>query len=91
MRNDDDECFKWSILSAVNHEEVDSKHTDRMNPEYAINVFALYGKEIYYARVSDFAETPSRTTINLLLIEQEGRKHFTWIKNICRLYLKKIG
>ena len=47
---------------------------EHLNPEDAINIFAMGGKEIYNARVSDFTETPARTTINLLLIKREGRK-----------------
>ena len=31
VKNDDDECFQWAILSAIHHEEVDSTHTGRVS------------------------------------------------------------
>lgn len=42
-------------------------------------------------RISEFAETQSQTTINLLLIEKEGRKHYAWIRNMSRLCSKQIS
>lgn len=121
VKNNNAECFKWAILSAVHHEEVDPKHTDRvnkyqswkdelnftglefpmevdkigafekLNPHYAINVFAWEVKDIYNVRISEFAEIQPRTTINLPLIEQEGRKHYAWIKNMSRLCSNQIS
>lgn len=72
--------------------EVDKiRKFERMNPQFAINVFAWEKEEIYNVRISEFAETQSRTTINLLLIEKEGRKHYAWIRNMSRLCLKQIS
>ena len=47
------------------------------NLYYAVNVFAWEVKEIYNVGISEFSETKSRATIILLLIELEGRKHYT--------------
>ncbi|CAG2253665.1 unnamed protein product [Mytilus edulis] len=30
VKNKDEECFKWAILSALHHDEVDPKQTDRV-------------------------------------------------------------
>ena len=49
------------------------------------------GPRIYKVRISDFAETQARATTNLLLIEQDGWKHNTWIKNMNPLCLKEIS
>ena len=121
MRNNEAECFKCAVLSAVHHGEVDSKSTDKvgqyqqwkneldvpgmkfpmevykigvfekLNPYYAVNVFVWEVKEIYNVGISEFSETKGWTTIILLLIEQEGRKHYNWIKNMSRLCSKQIS
>ena len=58
-----------------------SKEVDKIgvfeNPNYAVNVLAWEVKEIYNVGISEFSETKIRTTIILLLIEQDGRKHYT--------------
>ena len=51
----------------------------KLNPiyhVYTINVFAWEINKIYNVRISEFAKTEERTTINLL-IEQMGRKKIT--------------
>ena len=58
---------------------------ERLNPEYTINVFAVEGREIYYL------ETQAWATINLLMIKQDGWKHYTLIKNMNCLCLKGIS
>lgn len=107
VRNNDAEFFKWALLSAVYHEEINSNHTDmvqqyqswkdelnftglefpvevdkigvfeRFNPNYAINVFAVEGREIDTLCISKTAQTQPRGTIHLLLIDQDGRRHYT--------------
>ncbi|XP_059221314.1 uncharacterized protein LOC131995971 isoform X1 [Stomoxys calcitrans] len=58
------------------------------NPDISINVFGLEDAKIigpYY-----FTEAEKSTHINLLLIEEDDKFHYIWIKNISRLLRSSI-
>ena len=72
----EDEGLKFVGLEF--HMEVDNIGVfERLNPDYPIIVFALEGCAIYNVCIKEFAENQPRITINLMLIKQEGRKHYT--------------
>ena len=55
---------------------------ERLNPEYATNVFAMENSNV---RIPRLTENKLRATINLLVIVQDGQKHYFWIKDMSRL------
>ena len=111
VKNNDEECFKWAVLSSVFHKDINpkksnepsqyKKFSDKLNfngisfptkideiylfeknNNYAVNVFQIVKKDICPLRISNYHD---RQFINLLLIENEGKNHYVWIKNFSRL------
>ena len=113
-KNDDDECFKWAVIAALHHEEIDH-HPERINklkpfvsrynwdgikfpattnqiskfekqnPDIAVNVLFLHlGKDIRQYYISEFNGKRDKV-VDLLLIEEWGKKHYCAIKNRSRL------
>ncbi|XP_057310308.1 uncharacterized protein LOC130648285 [Hydractinia symbiolongicarpus] len=101
-QNNDEECFKWSIVAALHHEEI------KYNPE-RISKLRPYA-ELYNWGNIEF-QHPSRTSTNLsgtipilqsafnerekqanlLLITDEKRNHYLAIKNLSRLLGREIS
>ena len=82
MKNDDDQCFKWSVVKALNPERLDWSGLkfpvkldhivifEKFNPSISINVFGFEDRVVYPLRLS---KSKSEQTINLLLIS-DGEK-----------------
>lgn len=112
-KNEDEECFKWSVIAALHHEEIGA-HTERIsklrefenrynwqgiefpttiksiskfeknNPDIAVNVLYVTKKSINNLRRSEYKITRSKQ-VNLLLIKDGKKTHYTCIKKISRL------
>ena len=109
-QNDDEECFKWSVITALKWTDVTS-HPERVSNlrkfsdnygwsglefpvsikdigkfenknSVLVNVLAVEDRNIYINRKSDYS---SDHEINLLLISENGRQHYTVIKSLSRL------
>ena len=109
VQNEDDECFKWAVTSAIYQSKV---HPERMtsklrrnaalfdwngidfptplqqisrfekqNP-YSINVYGWTGTSVYSLRIS---KHDNEQCIDLILLENKGKHHYCWIKNMSRL------
>ena len=114
-QNKDEECFKWALIEALHHEDI-QHHPERINspspyenqynwkglefpvsikkidkfeknnPDIAVN--ALFSKKknqnIYTARRSE-RNVKCKKQVNLLMIVDGEKRHYTAIKNISRL------
>ena len=120
QNEEDEECFKWAVIAALHHEEINS-HSERIsklepysgllqleglefpmtvrqidkfeqnNPDIAVNVLYLHQKEegkskgkITILRRSDGNITKGKV-VNLLLITDGKKRHYTCIKSLSRL------
>jgi len=112
VKNKDDECFRYAVLSAIfpvdrNHKPNDVKHYkphfnklnwdgieypveidkikkfEKQNPKYGINVFLLENKNEITPRI--ICKEKEKIIINLLLIAENDKKHYVWIKDFSRL------
>ena len=109
-QNDDEECFKWAVIAALEWTDIKS-HPERMSNlrkfsdnydwfglefpvsikdigEFeikngiSINVLAIEGIDIYIHRKTNYK---SDREIKLLMISENGIRHYTAIKNLSRL------
>ena len=114
-QNKDEECFKWTVTAALNHEDI-KDHPERIsllrpyekqynwkglefpvsikkidkfeknNPGIAVNV--LFSKKknqnIYTVRRSEH-NVECKKKVNLLMIEDGEKRHYTAIEIISRL------
>ena len=122
-QNEDEECFKWAIIAALDHEEI--KHNlerisllrpyenqydwkglefplsikkidkfERNNPAMAVNVLfsnkKSQKKNIYTVRMSG-RNVKCKKQVNLLMIVDGKKRHYTAIKNISRLLSELNG
>ena len=120
-QNKDEECFKWALIEALHHEDI-QHHPERINspspyenqynwkglefpvsikkidkfeknnPDIAVNV--LFSKKknqnIYTAQRSE-RNVKCKKQVNLLMIVDGEKRHYTAIKNISRLLSKLNG
>lgn len=128
IKNEDEYCFKWAVISALqpvvchNHANRMSSYSisditasiitlsnnlilnfsnlnfplsvcdisvfEKLNSTISVNVFGLEGEEV----VGPFYCTKkvNQTHVNLLLLQDNGKSHYVWIKNISRLVRKQI-
>ena len=64
---------------------------ERQNPTISITVFGYKEKgNIFPLRVSEYAYKREEDII-LMLIEKDGVKHYTWVKNISRLLSSQVS
>jgi len=110
VKNNDDKCFIWAIISALHPANFnidrpnnytpfeaelnvtglvfplavkDVKMFEKLNPWLIVNVFAYDDKtKIYPVYLS---KTREGDPINLLILNENGRCHYTWIKSMSRL------
>ena len=113
----DDECFKWAVIAALHHGEIEH-HAERINnlkpfvsrynwdgikfpattnqiskfekqnPDIAVNVLFLHlGKEVRQYYISEYNGKRDKI-VDLLLIEEWGKKHYCAIKNRSKLLSK---
>ena len=109
--NDDEECFKWSVITAENGGMKDPqrvsnfrKFTDNYdwsglefpvsikdigkfetNNNVSVNVLAVEGRDIYIHRKGRGVGQE----INLLIVSEDGIRHYTAIKSLSRLLSSK--
>ena len=110
-QNKDEECFKWTVIEALHHEEI-KHHPERIsrkglefpvsikkidkfeknNPGIAVNVLFSNKKNqnIYTARRSE-RNVKCKKQVNLLMIVDGEKRHYTTIKFISRLLSKLNG
>ena len=111
VKNKDNRCLEYAILSAQHHSEVDQKQTnspsqcktqlgklnftgidfpvslkdidkfEKNNPEIGVNVFG-YDKSVHILRIN---KANPQNAIDLLLITNEEKQHYCWIKSFARL------
>ena len=89
VRNENDhECFKWAITSAIyqreKHPQIDN--FERQN-NYAINVFGYEDSKVYPLRLSK----RDSQVVDLLLISNDTTNHYCWIKNKSRLFSGQVS
>ena len=118
VKNKDDECFRYAVLSAIfpvdrNHKPNDVKHYkphfnklnwdgieypveidkikkfEKQNPKYGINVFLLENKNEITPRI--ICKDKEKIIINLLLIADNDKKHYVWIKDFSRLVSSSVS
>ena len=64
---------------------------EKQNPTISITVFSYNEKnKVFPLRVSKYAYT-REVNILLMLIEKDGVKHYTWVKNISRLLSSQVS
>ena len=64
---------------------------ERQNPTISITVFGYKEKDnVFPLRVSEYVYT-REVDIVLMLIEKNGVKHYTWVKNISRLLSSQVS
>ena len=64
---------------------------ERQNPTISITVFGYKEKgNVFPLRVSEYVYT-REVDIVLMLIEKNGVKHYTWVKNISRLLSSQVS
>ena len=108
-QNDDEECFKWVVVTVENFNEIGknpqhilnlTKFADNydwsglkfpvaikninvfeMNNDISINVLSVEGRDIYICRKGIRRDRE----INLLLISEDDKLHYTTIKSLSRL------
>ena len=107
----DEECFKWAVTSALNYKEIKS-HPERVsnivgytnnynwsglelpvdiniinefekNNDIAVNVSGIKGQRIYTCRNSKHCDR--KNVVNLLLIDDGEKRHYTAINSLSRL------
>ena len=118
-KNNDEQCFKWAVIAALDLEEIKKDHQrisrlqyyeDQCNwnrlefplaiqkigkfvkndPGIAANVLFNKKKGIYIARRSELNGKCSKQ-VNLLMVVDGEKRHYTTIKNISRLLSKLNG
>ncbi|XP_057316769.1 uncharacterized protein LOC130657785 [Hydractinia symbiolongicarpus] len=114
QKNDDEECFKWSVIAALHHEKIGidvqrisklQQYADQYNweglefpldikkiikfennnPKIAVNVlYTSKTSSINILQRSDY-NAPRENQVNLLLITDDEKMHYTCIKNLSRI------
>ena len=105
--NDDEECFKWSVITAENVGMKDPQRVSNLRKfkdnydwsglefpvsikdigkfenrnNISVNVLAVEGRDIYIHRKG--------REINLLMVSEDGIRHYTAIKSLSRLLSSK--
>ena len=109
--NDDEECFKWSVIAAENvgmkdHQRISNLRKFKDNYDWSglefpvlikdierfenrnnisVNVLAVEGRDIYIHRKGQRVGRE----INLLMVYEDGIRHYTAIKSLSRLLSSK--
>ena len=109
--NDDEECFKWSVIAAENAGMKDPQRVSNLRKfmnnydwfglkfpvsikdigkfgtrnNISINVLAVEGRGIYIHRKGQRVGPE----INLLMVSEDGMRHYTAIKSLSRLLSSK--
>ena len=109
--NDDEECFKWSVIAAENVGMKDPQRVSNLRKftdnydwsglefpvsikdirkfetrnNISVNVLAVEGRDIYIHRKGQ----RMGREINLLMVSEDGIRHYTAIKNLSRLLSSK--
>ena len=116
VKNKDNRCFEYAILSAQHNEKIKNSHHSRpsqykdylnklnftgiefpvsledidkfekQNPAIYVNVFG-YDKSIHILRIN---KTNPQNAIDLLLITNEEKQHYCWIKKFSRLVRSQV-
>ena len=117
VKNDDDKCFMWAVLSAIHPPSSSSSSYqpnrvsnydaykdelkfgdlkfpittkdvpkfEHLNPHVSVNIL-VFGNTNREFCIEYLSPHRNRTHhVNLFLIEQHGKHHYVWIKNISRL------
>ena len=109
--NDDEECFKWSVIAAENVGMKDPQRVSNLRKfmdnydwsglefpisikdirkfetrnNISVNVLAVEGRDVYIHRKGRRAGRE----INLLMVSEDGIRHYTAIKSLSRLLSSK--
>ena len=109
--NDDEECFKWSVITAENAGMKDPQRVSNLRKfmdyydwsglefpvsvkdigkfetrnNISVNVLAVEGRDIYIQRKGQRVGQE----INLLMVSEDGIRHYTAIKSLSRLLSSK--
>ena len=90
----DHECLKWAVTSAVYPKEKDPQRLnkkERLDSErqniYAINVFGYERDKVYPLRISQ----KESKVIDLVLISNEKKNHYCWIKSKSKLVASQVS
>ena len=109
--NDDEECFKWSVIAAENAGMKDPQRVSNLRKfmdnydwsglefpvsikdigkfktrnNISVNVLAVEGRDIYIHRKGQRVGRE----INLLMVSEDGIRHYTAIKSLSRLLSSK--
>ena len=109
--NDDEECFKWSVIAAENTGMKDPQRVSNLRKfmdnydwsglefpvsikdigkfetrnNISVNVLAVEGRDIYIHRKGQ----RMGREINLLMVSEDGIRHYTAIKSLSRLLSSK--
>ena len=67
----------------------DIEKFEQQNPNISITVFGYEGKSVYPLRNSN--NTDRKHIIRLMLIEKNGIKHYTWVKNVSHLLSSQVS
>ena len=87
--NDDDECFKWSVIAAENAGMKDPQRLSNLRKfmnNISVNALAVEGRDIYIHRKG----RRMGREINLLMVSEDGIRHYTAIKSLADCYLARI-
>ena len=116
VKNKDNRCFEYAILSAQHNEKIKTSHHNRptlykdylnklnfndikfpvslkdidkfekQNPGIYVNVYG-YNKDVHALRLN---KKDPQIAIDLLLITNEEKQHYCWIKNFSRLVRSQV-
>ena len=120
MKNEDNKCFLWSVLRALNPKDNHPERVDKelklkentlnmegikypvslkdidkfekQNPSISIIVYGYKNKKetgVYPLRISKNIDR--KHIIRLMLIEENGVKHYTWVKNQSALLASQVS
>ena len=117
MKNEDNKCFLWCVLRALNPKGNHSERVDKelklkentlnmegieypvslkdidkfekQNPSISIIVYGYKEKSVYPLRISKNIDR--KHIIRLMLIEENGVKHYTWVKNRNALLASQVS
>ena len=111
--NNDDECFKWSVITAENAGMKDPQRVSNLRKftdnydwsglefpvsvknigkfetrnNISVNVLAVEGRGIYIHRKG---QRMMGREISLLMVSEDGIRHYTAIKSLSSCYLARI-
>eukprot|EP00795_Rhopilema_esculentum_P004826 gene4826-21150_t len=95
VQNTDEKCFLWSILAALHPTEKDAARVTKYKPyQHELDTSCLKfpvnpGNETMLAKIT---KEKKAKHVSLLLLENEnGDVHYTWIKNMSRLLYGQNG